>query len=83
MPPAGTADADTEVATLVPLIEWDQKPEEFLQMFQELTRHGIAEYILLHSCIFTSQRFQLRNKKWITNEANIEEEIDIIGHANL
>ena len=83
MPPAGTADADIEVAALVPLVQRNEKPEEFAQMFQKLTGHGIAKYILLDSGILTRQHLQLRNEEGISNEAHIEKQVNVVGHTEL
>ena len=81
MTPSGATDPDTEITPLIALIERNQKSEQPLQMFEKLAGGRVSEYILLNPGILTGQCFQLRHKERISDKSDIEEKVDVIGHA--
>src|SRR6185436_19712462 len=81
MAPSRTTDADIEVTPSFPLEQRNEKGEERLQALQEALGVRILEHIAPNTRIFASQRLPGGNEVWIAQKPHVEQQIDVVRHA--
>jgi hypothetical protein len=83
MTAARAADSDIHVTAALSFEERDKEFKEAFQLPDECHGIGIGQHIGSHPRIFTSQWFEVGDKKRVSQKPDVKQEIDVVWHAEL
>src|SRR5262250_429598 len=80
---AGAAEGNGQVALAFVNVVRKKIDQQIGDPLNEFGCLGKRPYVLSHFRVASGQRAKLRNKVWIGQEANVEDQVGIVGHALL
>src|SRR5437879_5050968 len=83
MTSAGAANPDIHIAAAFSFEERDEEFKEAFQLPNEREGVRIGQYIGTHPRVLPGQWFEVRNEKRVPQEPNVEQEVNVVRHAEL
>ena len=83
MTSAGAANPNIHIAAAFAFEERDEEFKEAFQLPNECDSVGIGQHIGPHPRVFPGQWFEVRNEKRVPQEPDVEQEVNVVRHAEL
>jgi hypothetical protein len=83
MTSAGATNPNIHIAAAFSFEERNKEFEEAFQLPNERNSVRIGQYIGPHPRVFPSQWFEIRNEERVPQEPDVEQEVDVVRHAEL
>jgi len=81
MPASGAPDGNRQITALFSLVEGNKKPHQSLKLAYQRDRIRIRQYVGANTRVVPVKRFEIGHKKWIPKKTDIEEQINVVRHA--